>query len=204
MSTHPGHFHRDISDLRGLGLWVRDLRLCEIRGLLCGMLMYGADGKIQRYNPSLPPDRRAAGLNPMDSARPAWENLTPGRASEGGADMETFAVTVFPVAKPDEWQAWVASIASGDRADAHRQMMRRLGIKREHIRHQASPGGDVMVLVWEGVEQDRAPELLADLVQNPQSEHERYIANHVIPDLHGADPTAGPPPTVQNVATIET
>ena len=117
--------------------------------------------------------------------------------------METFAVTVFPVAKPDEWRAWVDSIASGDRADAHRQMMRRLGIKREHIRHQASPAGDVMVLVWEGVEQDRAPELLADLVQNPQSEHERYIATHVIPDLHGADPTAGPPPTVQKVATIE-
>jgi hypothetical protein len=84
--------------------------------------------------------------------------------------------------------------------DAHRQVMRRLGIKREHIRHQASPAGDVMVLVWEGVEQDRASELMADLVKNPQSEHERYIATHVIPDLHGADPAAGPPPTVQEVA----
>ena len=83
-------------------------------------------------------------------------------------------------------------------------MMRRLGIKREHIRHQASPAGDVMVLVWEGVEQDRVPELLADLVQNPQSEHERYIATHVIPDLHGVDPSAGPPPVMQDVATIET
>jgi hypothetical protein len=81
--------------------------------------------------------------------------------------METFAVTVFPVAKPGEWRAWIDSIASGDWAGAHRQMMRRLGIKREHIRHQASPPGDVMVLVWEGVEQDRAPELLANLVQNP-------------------------------------
>jgi hypothetical protein len=111
---------------------------------------------------------------------------------------------VFPVAKPDEWRAWVDSIASGDRADAHRQMMRRLGIKREHIRHQASPAGDVMVLVWEGVEQDRVPELLADLVQNPQSGHERYIATHVIPDLHGVDPSAGPPPMMREVATIET
>ena len=27
--------------------------------------------------------------------------------------METFAVTVFPVAKPDEWRAWIDSIASG-------------------------------------------------------------------------------------------
>jgi hypothetical protein len=61
-----------------------------------------------------------------------------------------------------------------------------------------------MVLVWEGVEQGCVATLLADLVQNPQSEHERYIAAHVIPDLHGADPSAGPPPMMQEVATIET
>jgi hypothetical protein len=83
-------------------------------------------------------------------------------------------------------------------------MMRRLGIKREHIRHQASPDGDVMVLVWEGVGQHRVAQLLADLVQDPQSEHERYIATHVIPDLHGVDPSAGPPPIMQEVASIET
>jgi hypothetical protein len=62
--------------------------------------------------------------------------------------METFAVVVFPVAKPDEWRAWADSIARGDRADAHRQMMRRLGIKREHIRYQASPAGDVKKRGW--------------------------------------------------------
>ena len=118
--------------------------------------------------------------------------------------MEIFAVTVFPVAKPDEWRAWVDSIASGDRADAHRQMLRRLGINREDIRYQASPAGNVMVLVWEGVDQDSVAPLLADLVQNPQSGHERYIATHVIPDLHGVDPSAGPPPVMQQVATIET
>ena len=118
--------------------------------------------------------------------------------------MDTFAVAVFPVAKPDEWRAWADSIASGDRADAHRQMMRRLGITREHIRYQASPAGDVMVLVWEGVEQDRVAGLLGDLVQNPQSEHERYIATNVIPELHGVDPSAGPPPVMAAVATIDT
>jgi len=117
--------------------------------------------------------------------------------------METFAVSVFPVAKPDEWRAFIDSIASGERADAHRQMLRRLGIKREYIRYQASPAGDVMVLVWEGVDQDRVPLLLGDLLQNPQSDHERYIATHVIPDLHGVDPSAGPPPMMQSVATIE-
>ena len=92
--------------------------------------------------------------------------------------METFAVTIFPAAKPDEWREWVDGIARGDRADAHRPMMRRLGIKREHIRYQASLAGDVMVLVWEGVEQNRVAPLLTGLVQNPQSEHERYIATH--------------------------
>ena len=118
--------------------------------------------------------------------------------------MEAFAVAVFPVAKPDEWRAWIDSIASGERADAHRQMLRQLGIKREHIRYQASPAGDVMIVVWEGVEQDRVAPLLADRAQNPQSEHERYIATHVIPDIYGVDPSAGPPPMVQEVATIET
>jgi hypothetical protein len=91
--------------------------------------------------------------------------------------METFAVSVFPVAQPDEWRAFIDSIASGERADAHRQMLRRLGIKREHIRYQPSPAGDVMVLVWEGVDQDSVAPLLADMLQNPQSEHERYIGH---------------------------
>ena len=45
---------------------------------------------------------------------------------------------------------------------------------------------------------------MADFMQNPQSEHERYIATYVIPDIHGADPSAGPPPMVQEDATIET
>jgi hypothetical protein len=61
-----------------------------------------------------------------------------------------------------------------------------------------------MVLVWEGVDQGRAAELIGGMVQNPQSEHERYLATYVIPEIHGVDPTAGPPPAVQKVATIET
>jgi hypothetical protein len=117
--------------------------------------------------------------------------------------MDTFAVQVFPIAKPDDWRAFIASINTGERADAHRQLLRRLGVKREHVYHQATPAGDVMVLVWEGVEQDRVAELMGDMVQNPQSEHERYLATHVIPDIHGVDPTAGPPPRMEKVATIE-
>jgi hypothetical protein len=118
--------------------------------------------------------------------------------------METFAVAVFPVAKPDEWRAFADSITSGERADAHRQFLRRLGVKREHVRYQASPAGDLTVLIWEGVDQDRLPELMADFGQNPQSEHERYIVTHVVPDLHGVDLSAGPPPMMEKVATTET
>jgi hypothetical protein len=118
--------------------------------------------------------------------------------------VETFAVHIFPIAKPDEWRAFMESIDTGERADAHRQALRRLGVKREHVFHQATPAGDVMVLVWEGVDQARAAELIGGMVQNPQSDHERYLATYVIPELHGVDPTAGPPPTVQKVATIET
>jgi hypothetical protein len=132
------------------------------------------------------------------------EGFAADHPSEGGAGMETFAVQVFPIAKPDEWRAFLTSIDTGERADAHRQMLRRLGVKREHVHHQATPAGDVMILVWEGMEQDRVTELLGDMVQNPQSDHERYLATHVIPDIHGVDPTAGPPPAVQKIATIET
>ena len=48
-------------------------------------------------------------------------------------------------------------------------------------------------------------ELMAQVfgIQNPQSEHERHIATHVIPELHGVDPTAGPPPETTKVATVE-
>lgn len=118
--------------------------------------------------------------------------------------METLAVSVFAVAKPDEWRAFVNSIASGERGDAHRQMLRRLRIKREHMRSKASPAGDVVTLVWEGGDQDRVASLLANFLQNPRSEHERYIAIHVMPDLGGVDTSAGPPPIMQEVATIET
>jgi len=117
--------------------------------------------------------------------------------------MDTFTVQVFPVAKPAEWRSFIKSVESGDRADGHRQMLRRLGIKREHIFTQSAPEGDVMVLVWEGVDQGRVGELMADILQNPQSDHERYVGTYVIPTLHGVDPTAGPPPMTERVATIE-
>jgi len=117
--------------------------------------------------------------------------------------METFTVQVLPIAKPAEWRSFNKSISSGDRANAHRQFLRRLGVKREHVFTQAVPAGEVMVLVWEGVEQDRVGELMRGMVADPQSEHERYLANHVSPNLHGIDVSAGSPPLTVKVATIE-
>jgi hypothetical protein len=117
--------------------------------------------------------------------------------------MEPFAVSVMPIAKMDEWRAFADAIASGDRADAHREMLRRLGVKREHIRLQPTPDGHLIVLVWEGVDQERVGELMGDLLHNPRSDHERYVGQHVVPDLHGIDLSAGPPPVTEKVATIE-
>jgi hypothetical protein len=81
--------------------------------------------------------------------------------------MEPFAVSVMPIAKFDEWRTFAGEIESGDRADAHREMLRRLGVKREHIRVQPSPAGHLVVLVWEGVDQERVGELMGDMLQNP-------------------------------------
>jgi hypothetical protein len=42
-----------------------------------------------------------------------------------------------------------------------------------------------------------------EIIQNPQSDHERYINSHVVPNLHGIDPSTGPPPPMENVAVNE-
>jgi hypothetical protein len=117
--------------------------------------------------------------------------------------MERFAVSIFPLAKPEEWREFCETAAHGERAEAHREFLRRLGITREHIFHQSTPAGDLMVLVHEGVTQSEVADKLGSMMQNPTSEHERYIATHVIPELHGVDPTAGPPPEAQHVASID-
>ena len=115
--------------------------------------------------------------------------------------MESFTVQVFPVARPDEWRAFCESAATGQRADSHRQMLRRLGVKREHI-YLAGP--QTMVLVWEGLDQKEVGQKMADMLENPQSEHERYLATYVIPVVHGMDPSMGAPPEVEQIVTIET
>ncbi len=116
---------------------------------------------------------------------------------------DTFAVQVLPIAKPREWREFCEGIeAGGEHATAHRDMLRRLGVTREHIFHQKTPGAHVMVLVWEGVDQDKAAKGMAEVMQSPQSGHERYLVSHVIPELHGIDPSAGPPALIEKI-TIE-
>ncbi len=119
-------------------------------------------------------------------------------------ETDTFAVQVFPIAKPREWREFCESIETGERSGAHREMLERLGVTREHIFHQKAPAADVMVLVWEGVDQEQAAEGMRELIQKPQSEHERYLVSHVVRELHGIDPTAAPPPQIEKIATVET
>ncbi len=55
--------------------------------------------------------------------------------------MDMFTVQVFPIAQPDEWDAWIKSAESGDRAEPHRQMLCRLGVTKEHVFRQETPMG---------------------------------------------------------------
>jgi hypothetical protein len=119
-------------------------------------------------------------------------------------ETDTFAVQVFPIAKPREWREFCESIETGERSGAHREMLERLGVTREHIFHQKAPAEDVMVLVWEGVDQEQAAEGMGELIKKPQSEHERYLVSHVVRELHGIDPTAAPPPQIEKIASVET
>jgi hypothetical protein len=116
--------------------------------------------------------------------------------------VDNFTVQVFPIAKPADWHSFCDKIAGCEHADAHRQMMRRLDIKREHIFTLESQG-ELMVLVWEGVDQDQVHGRMDDLLENPPSDHERYFGTTVIPELHGVDAKAGPPPERSEAATIE-
>jgi len=118
--------------------------------------------------------------------------------------LETFAVQVFPVARPEEWDTFMQEASSGHRAEGHREMLRGLGVTREHVYRQDTPAGAIMVLVWEGIDQSEIPERMGKMIENPKTDHERHIVGHVIPVILGVDPAAGPPPEMRKVATTET
>jgi hypothetical protein len=114
------------------------------------------------------------------------------------------AVQVLPIADVAGWRQFADEISTGERSEAHKKMLRRFGVTRERAFQESTPDGDVMVLIWEGVEQEEAATALREMVENPQSEHERYIVSHVVPNFHGVDPTAGPLPPVEQVSVVET
>jgi hypothetical protein len=77
-------------------------------------------------------------------------------------------------------------------------------VTAEHVFHQPTPMGDLMVLVWEGLDQDGMGQLLGSMLQNPMTDHERYVRDVVLPKVHGVDVTQPPPPPAQLVVSHRT
>jgi hypothetical protein len=115
--------------------------------------------------------------------------------------MEKVAVAVMPVADVGAWEEFLEEITTGDRAEAHRAFLARGGVQTEHVFHQQTPMGDLAVLVWEGLDPEQLGAHMADLVQNPASDHERYLRDHVVAKIHGIDLDHEPPPPARRVAS---
>jgi hypothetical protein len=118
--------------------------------------------------------------------------------------MTEMAVSVMPIADVNAWQEFIEEISTGARSDAHRAFLRRGGVRSETIFHQQTPMGDLMVLVWDGVDPEQMAAHFAAMLQDPTSDHERYLRDYVIPKVHGIDVTQPPPPPARQVAAITT
>jgi hypothetical protein len=118
--------------------------------------------------------------------------------------MTQMAVTVMPIADVGAWQTFADEISTGARSDAHRAFLRRGGVSKETIFRQQTPMGDLMVTVWDGVDPDQMAAHFGSMLQNPTSDHERYLRDYVIPKVHGIDTGQGAPPPTPQVAEITT
>lgn len=118
--------------------------------------------------------------------------------------MDKIAVTVMPVADVKAWKQFCEEISTGKRSDAHRAFLRRANVTAEHIFHQPTPMGDLMVLAWEGVTSDEQAAHFASVLQDPKTDHEKYLRDHVIPTVHGIDTSAPPPDISHEIACITT
>jgi hypothetical protein len=118
--------------------------------------------------------------------------------------MTQMAVAVMPIADVGAWQEFADEISTGSRSDAHRAFLRRGGVRAETIFLQQTPMGDLMVLVWDGVDPDQLAAHFGSMLQDPASEHESYLRDYVIPKVHGIDITQPPPPPAQRIAEITT
>ena len=81
--------------------------------------------------------------------------------------MDVFAVAVIPVVKVDEWLKFCGETADGERAEAHRDFLKRGGVTREHVFRQRTPSGDLMILVWEGVDLQQQAARMVSLLDRP-------------------------------------
>jgi hypothetical protein len=118
--------------------------------------------------------------------------------------MSQIAGSVMPIADVSAWEAFMEEISEGSRSEAHRAFLRRGGVRTETVFHQQTPTGDLMVLVWDGVDPDQMAAHFASMLQNPASEHERYLRDYVIPKVHGIDLTQPPPPPARQLGVIAT
>jgi hypothetical protein len=118
--------------------------------------------------------------------------------------MTQIAAAVMPIADVGAWQTFIDEISTGARSEAHRAFLRRGGVSKETVFHQQTPMGDLMVLVWEGVSAEQQAAHLGSTLQNPASDHERYLRDFVIPKLHGIDTAQPPPPPASEVSEIVT
>jgi hypothetical protein len=110
----------------------------------------------------------------------------------------------MPIADVNAWQAFADEVSTGARSEAHRAFLRRGGVSKETLFHQQTPMGDLMVMVWEGVSPEQQAAHLGSTLQNPASDHERYLRDYVIPTVHGIDTTQPPPPPGHQVSEIVT
>jgi hypothetical protein len=126
-----------------------------------------------------------------------------GRAARHSQEpaMEKFAASVVPVADVAAWKQFCQEANDGKRADAHRDFLRQNGITAEHIVHQQTPMGDLMVLLWEGVDQDGAAQIFRGVAEEPHSPHEQYIRDEVLTRMHGID-LSHPAPPAELISTI--
>jgi hypothetical protein len=99
-----------------------------------------------------------------------------------------FAAPLLP-GKIDDDRAALAAMHSGDRAADHDGSRRRLGITREAVWLQSTPGGDVAVVL---IEADDIEAVFGGLASS-QEPYDVWFRAYV-QEMHGIDLTEGFPP----------